>query len=116
MAPNLWPRTSKRELNYRKPRTIASWSRNVCPKILEVSTEAYNQYEQRTVNEGVSLRKEAARTIEHCVAQFEEMARKTIRKSGESKQASESRIWSENSELFDEYCTAQRQLLTPETR
>lgn len=83
---------------------------------LETSTEAYNQYEHRNASEQINLRKEAARTIEKCVAEFESIARKMIRKSGESKQAFESRIWMENPELLEQYGDAQRKLLTPDTK
>lgn len=83
---------------------------------LEISTEAYNQYENRNANEQINMRKKFARNIEKCVAEFDAIVRKAIRKSGESKQALESRIWLENPELLEQYCDAQRKLLTPETK
>lgn len=106
----------EKRINVEKSSYDAELVKKCLSKDLDVSSDAYNQYEQRTVNEGVSARKEAARTIEKCVAEFESIARKTIRKSGETKQQFETRLWSENESLFDKYCTAQRILLTPETR
>jgi hypothetical protein len=106
----------ERRVEIEKSSQDAELIKGCLSKDLEVSSEAYNTYEQRTVNEGVSARKEAARTIEKCVSEFESIVRKTVRKAGMSKEQMEQEIWQSRPDLFEKYIDAQRKLLTPETR
>ena len=81
-----------------------------------IASTAAHEYSDRVQREQVSIRKQASRDIEDCVNQFESIQRKMVRKAGQTRQQQESEIWAANPELFDKYLTAQRILLTPETR
>ena len=81
-----------------------------------IASSAAHEYSDRVQQEGVNARRAEAREIEEITKEFESIARKQVRKAGQTKAQQEAEIWAEHSDLLDRYASAQRLLLTQNTR
>jgi hypothetical protein len=69
--------------------------------------EAYLQYNQLQQTENVDLYKSAQNDIMECIENFNEIADRTVMKSGETPEQLEARIWMENPGLYERLSKAQ---------